>query len=357
MSISKNLHALEDNSKRHSFIMPKKILFINNKGGVGKTTIAFNTACKLAQKGYKTCIVDLDPECNTTMSIVGNEEDNGDLFRQSYASQNPKTIYEIIKLQIEGTGDVIYDEKPKMIQDNLFLIAGDLSMSLFEESASNAYTQAASGQILGFRIITAVERYINSIGRDMEIDFFIMDTSPSLGMMNRLFLLGADHFVVPVLSDAYSFQGVENLGTVLSRWKEEWKLIKQSVVKARAIPSDLVFDGDPRCLGYISNKLKPYAKAQTKAQKYWAEKIEESSQKNLTIHSNKISNLSIKIIDLADYGTLMNESQKNNKAIFDLTTQDTTQINLGGSKELLLKSSEEFEELANSIINRLELNF
>lgn len=284
MPISKN----SQNQPRHSFAIPQKILFINNKGGVGKTSIAFNTASKLAQKGYKTCIVDLDPQCNTTMYAVGNNnnQDSENLFNLEYQNQKPKTIYEIIKPQIEGSGDVLYDEKPSIIKENLYLIAGDLSMSLYEDSASNAYTQALAGQVLGFRIISVVERYLNTIGRELEIDFFIIDTSPSLGMMNRLFLLGSDYFVVPVLSDAFSYQGIENLGATLKRWKNEWISVKQ-VAKANSIAVDLLLEGNPKCLGYISNKFKPYAKKQTKAQEKWAEKILKSAENNLVAHTNK----------------------------------------------------------------------
>ena len=48
------------------FTRTKKLVFVNNKGGVGKTTLAFNTAVSLAKMGYKTVLVDLDPQCNLT---------------------------------------------------------------------------------------------------------------------------------------------------------------------------------------------------------------------------------------------------------------------------------------------------
>jgi cellulose biosynthesis protein BcsQ len=357
MSISKNSQNIQLDTKRHSFATPKKILFINNKGGVGKTSIAFNTASKLAQKGYKTCIVDLDPQCNTTMYAAGNNaEESEDLFNLEYKNRLPKTIFEIIRPQIEGSGDILYEEKPLLIKDNLYLVVGDLSMSLYEDSASNAYTQSLAGQILGFRIISVVERYLNSIGRDLEIDFFIIDTSPSLGMMNRLFLLGSDYFIVPVLSDAFSYQGIENLGITLKRWKNEWLSVKQ-IARANSIPVDLLLDGDPKCLGYVANKSKPYAKKQTKAQRNWAEKIDETAKFNLTPYTNKNTDNPIKIIELADYGTIINESQKSNKAIFEMTPQDTTQINIQGSKALYESANTQFEELADKIINRIENNY
>lgn len=43
------------------FTRSKKLVFFNNKGGVGKTTLAYNTAVKFTNQGYKTVLVNLDP--------------------------------------------------------------------------------------------------------------------------------------------------------------------------------------------------------------------------------------------------------------------------------------------------------
>jgi cellulose biosynthesis protein BcsQ len=45
----------------------QKIVFLNNKGGVGKTTLSFNVACKMADMGHKVLLVDADPQCNLTL--------------------------------------------------------------------------------------------------------------------------------------------------------------------------------------------------------------------------------------------------------------------------------------------------
>jgi chromosome partitioning protein len=48
-------------------VMAKIISFINQKGGVGKTTMAFNSAHALAEKGHKVLALDLDPQGNLSL--------------------------------------------------------------------------------------------------------------------------------------------------------------------------------------------------------------------------------------------------------------------------------------------------
>ena len=55
------------------FPRSKKLIFVNNKGGVGKTTLAFNCAISFAKEGYKTVLIDLDPQCNLSRLAMGEE--------------------------------------------------------------------------------------------------------------------------------------------------------------------------------------------------------------------------------------------------------------------------------------------
>ena len=59
----------------------KKIAFLNQKGGVGKTTSAINLSATLAERGYKCLIVDLDPQGN---SSTGLDVDKDSLERDLY---------------------------------------------------------------------------------------------------------------------------------------------------------------------------------------------------------------------------------------------------------------------------------
>lgn len=56
--------------------MAKTIALFNNKGGVSKTTTTFHLGWKLAEKGYKTLIVDTDPQCNLTGLCLNTDKGN-----------------------------------------------------------------------------------------------------------------------------------------------------------------------------------------------------------------------------------------------------------------------------------------
>ena len=56
--------------------MAKTISLFNNKGGVSKTTTTFHLGWKLAEMGYKTLIVDTDPQCNLTGLCLNSDKEN-----------------------------------------------------------------------------------------------------------------------------------------------------------------------------------------------------------------------------------------------------------------------------------------
>ncbi len=53
--------------------MPKVISVFNNKGGVGKTVLAWNIADALARQGQRVLLVDFDPQCNLSLAVLGEE--------------------------------------------------------------------------------------------------------------------------------------------------------------------------------------------------------------------------------------------------------------------------------------------
>ena len=125
------------------FTRSKTLTFFNDKGGVGKTTLAYNCAVSFAKKGYKVCLVDLDPQCNLTRLSVGDEQ-----FQASLFSDTNKTIYTIISGIVTAKGDVDLSIKPEVLLNtggNLYLVRGDQRLSNYDDLLASFYAQAAGG--------------------------------------------------------------------------------------------------------------------------------------------------------------------------------------------------------------------
>ena len=200
------------------FTRSKKLLFANNKGGVGKTTLAFNTAVSFAEQGYKTVLVDLDPQCNLSRLALGDNQFADTLFSSTY-----KDIFDVLRGVVQGGADIDLTVPFIPVSEgkgNLFLLKGSVDLSLYENILVSAYGQAAAGQQLGYFQISAIDRYLREKALNEEVDIFVIDSSPSLSLLNQVIFLGVDYFVVPMMPDAFSVQGIENLGTILEKWKQ-----------------------------------------------------------------------------------------------------------------------------------------
>ena len=333
------------------FPRSKKLIFVNNKGGVGKTTLAFNCAVSFAKQGYKTALIDLDPQCNLSRLAMGEEYYAKNLF-----SETEKTIYDVLRGVIEGGSDINLAVKflPVKADKNLLLLKGDINLSVYEGLLSTAYGQAASGQPIGYFQTSAIDRFLREKGLSEQIDIFIIDTSPSLGLLNQMILLGADYFVVPMVPDAFSVQGIENLGIVYEKWKIQWRNSAKAL--AGNTETKFVLPGDPLFIGYIVNSYNVYGKQPIADHRAWIEKIPERVRiylsekhcRNGLVEESWKNPLNI----IQDYGRIPAKCQELGVAIFDL---DPTLIadNQQGTKENVEKSKEEFANLSKNILNIL----
>jgi len=334
------------------FTRTKKLLFANNKGGVGKTTLAFNCAMKFAKKGYKTVLVDLDPQCNLSRIAMSDNSYEKTLF-----SSTEKDIYDVLRGVIEGGADI--DLNVPFISlpnsdDNLFLMKGSVNLSLYENLLVTAYGQAAAGQQLGYFQTSAIDRFLREKGLNQEVDIFIVDTSPSLSLLNRIIFLGSDYFIVPMMPDAFSVQGIENLGNIFEQWKQNWK------VTGKALNGDteskFVLSGDGLFIGYIVNSYNVYSKQPIKDHRHWIDEIPRKVKKFLSEKHgrNGLVEQSWKepISIIQDYGRIPAKCQELGVTIFDLDPSLVDEIHQG-TKENIEKSKEEFKMLSEKILKTL----
>lgn len=334
------------------FTRSKKLVFFNNKGGVGKTTLAFNTAVKFANKGYKTILIDLDPQCNLTRLALGEEYYENTLF-----SATSKTIYDVLKGVINGGSDIDLSatfEPAKAAPHNLFLLRGDMRLSEYENILSTGYNAAAAGQQIGYFQTSAIDRFLRHKGLQEEIDIFVIDTSPTLGLLNRIILLGCDYFVVPLMPDALSLQGIENLGNMFAKWKDNWRVTGKAL--ASDVQNQSVLNGEGLFIGYILNSYNVYGQHPIKDHRKWIDQIPQKIKQYLSekhcrnglVAKSSASSLQ----DIQDYGRLPAITHESGIAIFDIDP-NKAEASQPGSLENIKKSDQEFDTLADNILSIL----
>ena len=333
------------------FPRSKKIIFVNNKGGVGKTTLAFNCGVAFAEKGYKTVLVDLDPQCNLSRLALGEEYYLKNLF-----SGSEKTISDVLKGVVEGGSDIDLNVKfiPAKASSSLFLLKGDINLSMYEGLLITAYGQAAAGQQIGYFQTSAIDRFLREKGMSDQVDIFIIDTSPSLGLLNQMILLGADYFVVPVMPDAFSVQGIENLGIIYERWKNNWRNSARAL--AGNTETKFVLQGDPLFIGYIVNSYNVYGERPIADHRAWMERIPEKVKEYLSQRHGRNGLVEaswrnpLQIIQ--DYGRIPAKCQELGIAIFNLDPSLVPDHHQG-TKENIEKAKEEFSALSDNILKIL----
>ena len=199
--------------------MAKIICLFNHKGGVSKTTTAFNLGWKLAEKGHKVLLADCDPQCNLTGMILGFRgiEDLEQIYNQPEANN----IRDALSPAFESKPSAI---EPAEVFDvegntNLYLLAGHIGLSEYETTLGVA--QELTGSLLPLKNLPGSIRYLFDITADkIDADYVIVDMSPSLGPLNQNILTTSDYFIVPLHPDYFSSMALSSLARTLPRWKQ-----------------------------------------------------------------------------------------------------------------------------------------
>jgi len=161
------------------------VIFANQKGGVGKTTISRELSLMTASLGKKVCIIDTDPQGNLTNSLVDEEDITTGLY-EALTNQ----AYEL--MQVNGT---------------LRLLAGDKRLAALEKSLV--------GEMDAF---TRLKDLLNESNDLFGVfDYIFIDSPPSLGILTGNGLVAATHFVIPMSPALYTMQGTNDLMDTVSK--------------------------------------------------------------------------------------------------------------------------------------------
>ena len=200
------------------------IAVANQQGGVGKTTSAINIATAMAATGWKTLLLDLDPQGNasTGMGIAGEDREN--------------SVY-----------DVLIDEVPISECVQPTSIPG-LDIVPATQDLSGAEVELVSVENRTHRLRAALADHT-----DHEICF--VDCPPSLGLLTLNALSAADTLLVPLQCEFFALEGLSQLLQTVERVQQRFNPdlgiigIALTMFDRRNRLTDQVSDDVRDCLG------------------------------------------------------------------------------------------------------------
>ena len=322
------------------------LTFLNNKGGVGKTSLVYHLAWMLSKIGERVLVCDLDPQANLTASFLSEDE------LESLWGDSPsnRTIFQCVAPLME-VGDI---KKPCVhwAADTLGLIPGDLALSGFEDNLSSEWPNALreSNLYRPFRILSAFWQIMQTGAKKMEASIILVDVGPNLGALNRSALIATDHVVVPLGADLFSLQGLHNLGPTLARWRQEWSKRR----KNWEFPDFELPEGAMRPTGYIVQQYGVQLGRPVKAYDKWVNRMPEAYARHLMMEregpfAKKPADDVSCIATVKHYRSLVPMAQEARKPIFDLTSADGA---IGAHAAAVQDAYADFRKLAKSILRR-----
>jgi len=178
-----------------------KVVFMNGKGGCGKTTSIFHVAGVLSAKGEKILVIDLDKQKNTTDSFLINSEDSESLLEN--------TMFDLLK----GTS-----EPEDVIRKALFKSRGNANPKYYNVDVMPADLRFEFQELLQD---IDIKEPLDDFIRKQEYTWVLVDMPPSNRMLNQIcFSQIVDFVLVPFSSDLFSLKGYTDLIDMIDKARE-----------------------------------------------------------------------------------------------------------------------------------------
>ena len=169
--------------------MPRIFVVANQKGGVGKTSIAVNLSASLAHYGRRALLVDLDPQGNAT---TGSGVDK---------SACEKTVY-----------GVLLGEYP--MRDAVRACEGHYDIVPSNRELAGAEVELIGMERREYRLRDALAPVVK------EYDFVVIDCPPALNMLTVNGFTAADAVIIPMQCEYYALEGLSDLVGTLRKVKQ-----------------------------------------------------------------------------------------------------------------------------------------
>lgn len=342
--------------------MAIRIALFNHKGGVSKTTTAFNVGWMLATKGNRVLLVDADPQCNLTGMVLGYRgSDELDSFYAAHPDRNikagvspafeakPERIVPVECLEVEGC-------------PRLFLLPGHIALAEYEVTLGIA--QELSGSLPTLQNLPGSMTFLFEATADKYgVDYVLIDLNPSLSSINQNLLMTSHYFLVPTNPDAFSLMALASLQSVLPKW-QAWanKAAEMEVLKESAYP----FQSSPtKFLGTIIQNYRKRVDQPAAAFRAWMDRIQTLTREQL-YPALEAAHLTLEpavyeaaglipdycLATIPDFNSLIAKSQATQTPIFALSDEqlDATGKVLEQARASRDDFFEQFSQLADKLV-------
>lgn len=347
--------------------MAIQISLFNHKGGVSKTTTAFNLGWMLAEKGKSILLADCDPQCNLTGMVLGfiGLED----FSAIYEGEGVRNIRDGLAPAFESRPSPI---EPVVCEEvngraNMHLLPGHIGLAEYEVTLGIA--QELTGSLVTLQNLPgSIHHLFQVTAAKYNCDYIIVDMSPSLGPINQNLLMTSDYFLVPMVPDYFSVMAAASLATVLPKWKAWASQANETSILQKATYAFPMCN--PKFLGTIVQKyriregLTPSAAFQK-----WIDDIENGVREKLipalrdcnmlltdSAYAEIGSSPEQPLLQMSDFNSLIALSQKHKVPVFALsdTQLEQTGIVLDRTKDSMTKFRDLYSEGAEKIISLID---
>ncbi len=194
------------------------ISFINFKGGVGKSTLAVETATALARYfGKRVLVVDLDPQTNATFYLMDHskwqswQETNGSiktLFEAYLAGRGASfNLSQVIKKDLLSHAGTSLAPGLELLPSHLALIQVDIQLA--------AKTTVGEGVSRNLAIIRQALQQIQD-----QYDYILFDCPPNFNLVTQNGLFASDAYVIPAIPDYLSTLGIDLIQGEVERFSQ-----------------------------------------------------------------------------------------------------------------------------------------
>lgn len=194
--------------------MTPTVAFVNNKGGIGRTSLVYHLAWIYAQQGTRVLVCDFDPQAHLTAMLLGEEQ-----LEPLWDPSRPG-LAESLRDRIERR-DSPRSPHVELVARNLSALVGTPRLAALDGALAEAWT-AAQTDPSACRAVTALSDVAQAAAAQAGAHVILIDAGPGLGAINRSALVAADHVVVPLAADLFSVAGIEGLGAWLRDTRAGW---------------------------------------------------------------------------------------------------------------------------------------